>query len=48
VVLTSGKSELWRGAAIGDARRFSDCVVANGATAVACVENTAVRVASRP
>jgi hypothetical protein len=48
LVSSSGKPELWRGAAIGDARRFSDCVVSSGARAVACVEGTGIRIAERP
>jgi hypothetical protein len=48
LVISQGKAELWRGDAIGDARRLSDCVVANGARAVACVEGRSVRIAVRP
>jgi len=48
LVMSKGKNELWRGAAIGDARRLSDCVVANDAASVACLEGNEVQIAERP
>jgi hypothetical protein len=47
LVTTNGKAELWRGS-VSDARRYSDCVVANGARAVACVESGSLVIAQRP
>jgi len=47
LVSTGSKTELWRGS-VSDARRYSDCVVANGARAVACVDSGSLVIAQRP